>query len=204
MKDKPWFAVVYMFVITACFSSVLIGFSRLTRERVLANEQLALERAVLEAFPEIKISSSLDVHRLFTELFEKSDAAAGAFVYRKEGRPAGYAVPVSGKGFWARIQGIVGVSKDFKTITGISFYEQSETPGLGARIIEDDFRGQFEGLTIGPVERPVGIRPVTETLSGGQVHAITGATQTCVRLETLINEDLAVWLAAMRQQEGGQ
>lgn len=204
MRDKPWFAVVYMFVITACFSSVLIGFSRLTRDRVLANEQLALERAVLEVFPEIEVSSGPDVHRLFTELFEKTDAAAGAFVYRKDSQTVGYAVPVSGKGFWARIQGIVGVSNDFKTITGISFYEQSETPGLGARIIEDDFRGQFEGLTLGPLERPVGIRPVTETLSGGQVHAITGATQTCIRLETLINEDLAVWLAAMRHQEGGQ
>jgi len=98
----------------------------------------------------------------------------------------------------------VGVSKDFKTITGISFYEQNETPGLGARIVENDFRGQFEGLALGSVENPIGIRPVTETLGQSEVHAITGATQTCIRLEVLIDEDLSAWLTTMGKREDGQ
>lgn len=204
MKDKPWFAVAYMFVVTAVFSSVLIGFAQMTQERVLANEQLAMERAVLEAFPEIDIPSARDVHRLFTELFKKTDTAAGAFIYRKDGKIAGYAVPVSGKGFWAKIRGIVGVSEDFTTIAGISFYEQSETPGLGARIVEKDFREQFEGLAVGESDKPIGIRPVSVTLGEGEVHAITGATQTCMRLEVLINESLSAWLTAMKKQEGVQ
>ena len=37
-----------------------------------------------------------------------------------------------------------------------------------------------------------------------EVHAITGATQTCVRLEVLINEGLSAWLTAMKAREGGQ
>jgi Na+-transporting NADH:ubiquinone oxidoreductase subunit C len=201
MKNKPWFAVVYMFVITAGFSTVLIGFARVTQPRVAANEQLALERAVLEAFPEITVPPSAQVHELFSNMFEKSQAAAGAFVYRKDGQTAGYAVPVAGKGFWAKIQGIVGVSKDLKTLTGISFYDQNETPGLGARIVEEGFREQFEGLAIDRAEKPIGIRPPSVTLGENEVHAITGATQTCMRLETLINEDLSAWLTAMK--EGG-
>jgi Na+-transporting NADH:ubiquinone oxidoreductase subunit NqrC len=204
MKDKPWFAVVYMFAITACLSTVLIGFSRLTRERVSANEQLAFERAVLEAFPEIDIPSTAEVHGLFTARFEKSETAGGAYVYRKDNEIVGYAVPVAGKGFWATIGGVVGVSKDLATITGISFYEQTETPGLGARIVEPEFRGQFEGLTVGPIDRPVGIRPTSVTLSASEVHAITGATQTCVRLEALMNEGLSAWLKAMKAREGEQ
>lgn len=204
MKNKPWFPVLYMFVITAVFSTALIGFARMTRPRVLANEQLAFERAVLEAFPEITVPPSPQIHPLFNTLFEKNELAAGAYVYRKDGRLMGYAVPVAGKGFWAPIRGVVGVSADLTTITGISFYDQNETPGLGARIVEPSFRGQFEGLRVGVIEKPIGIRPVSETLRDSQVHALTGATQTCVRLEVLINERLSEWLAAMHTQGGGQ
>jgi len=204
MKNKPWFPVLYMFVVTAVFSSVLIGFAQMTRPRVLANERLAFERATLEAFPEITVPPSPQIHSLFNTLFEKSEDAAGAYVYRKDGRLVGYAVPVAGKGFWAPIRGVVGVSADLTMITGISFYDQNETPGLGARIVEPSFRGQFEGLRVGAIEKPIGIRPVSEALRDNEVHALTGATQTCVRLDVLINERLSEWLAAMRQKGGGQ
>ncbi len=197
MKDKPWFAVAYMFVITVFFSTVLIGFARLTQDRVIANEQVMFERAVLESFPEIDVPPTPQVNQRFSELFKKSDDAAGAFVYLKDGQIAGYAVPLEGKGFWAPIRGVVGVSKDLTTILGISFYDQNETPGLGARITEADFRAQFEGLTVGKIERPIGIRPPSVSPANNEVHAISGATQTCVRLEVLINEDLSAWLEAM-------
>jgi Na+-transporting NADH:ubiquinone oxidoreductase subunit C len=197
MKDKAWFPVAYMFIVTACFSTVLMGFSRVTRDRVRANEQIMFERAVLEAFPEINVPPSAQIHALFNELFEQSDDAAGAYAYRKAGQIAGYAVPGEGKGFWAPIRGIVGVSKDLTTILGISFYDQNETPGLGARITEPDFRAQFEGLTVGKIEKPIGIRPPSVSPADNEVHAISGATQTCVRLEGLINEDLSAWLEAI-------
>ena len=200
MKHEYWFPVVYMFVVTAFFSSVLIGFSRLTRDRVEANERVMFERAVLQAFPDIEVPPTPQINERFTGLFEMTDEAAGAYVYRKDGHIAGYAVPVAGQGFWAPIRGIVGVSEDLTTIRGVSFYEQAETPGLGARIEESDFREQFEGLRIGDLPRPVGIRPTTVTLDDNEVHAITGATQTCVRLERLINNDLSEWLAVMNRQ----
>lgn len=203
MKGKPWFPIAYMFVVTAAFSTVLIGFAKLTEDRVQANEQVMFERAVLEAFPEIDVPPTAQINQRFTELFEISETAAGAYVYRKDGQLAGYAVPVSGKGFWAPIRGVVGVSKDLTTITGISFYDQNETPGLGARITESDFREQFEGLTVGPIDKPIGIRPASVTPAEYEVHAIAGATQTCVRLEVLINDALSAWLKEMSAQEAG-
>jgi RnfABCDGE-type electron transport complex G subunit len=205
MKDKPLFAVIYMFVITAFFSSVLIGFSRLTRDRVEANQQLAFEKAVVQVFPTIQAKNNAAIHQIFTEQFEQRVAPDDCvfYVHLQDGEIAGYAVPVEGKGFWDTIKGVVGITPDQKIITAIAFYEQKETPGLGARIAEPDFCDQFIGRKIASGAKPIGIRSVGETLKENQVHAVTGATQTCVRLEKLINDGLAQWQQQMKQ-EGAQ
>lgn len=197
MRDKPFFAVIYMFVVTAFFSAVLIGFARLTRSRVDANQMIAFEKAVLGVIPEISATTNAQIHQIFTEQFELS---SGGYVYRKDGQVAGYAVPVEGQGFWATIKGIIGIAPDKQTITGISFYEQSETPGLGARIVEPAFCDAFTGKELAEGERLIGIRPDGTTLNNSEVHSITGATQTCVRLEKLINDGLAQWLQANQER----
>ena len=206
MKDKPFFAVVYMFVVTAFFSAVLIGFARLTRDKVQANQQLAFEKAVVQVFPTIQAKTNAAIHQIFTEQFEQRAAADDQvyYVYLKDGEISGYAVPVEGKGFWDTIRGIIGIASDQETITAIAFYEQKETPGLGARIAEPDFCDQFIGRKIASGAKPIGIRSVGETLKENQVHAVTGATQTCVRLEKLINEDLTQWRRFIERQENNR
>ena len=111
-------------------------------------------------------------------------------------------MPVEGQGFWAPIRGIIGITADKQTITGVAFYEQSETPGLGARIVEPVFCDAFTGKKLAEGERLIGIRQVGTTLNNSEVHSITGATQTCVRLEKLINDGLAQWRQV--NQEGAQ
>ncbi len=196
MKKKHWYPVVFMFVITACASLILIGLDRVTREKVRANEQLMLERAVLDVFPDMEKSAS--AHALFQKYFQTN--ADGVYEYLRDGAVAGYAVPVAGQGFWAPIRGIIGVSADLKTFTGASFYDQSETPGLGARILEDSFTGQFKGLVVGQPDKLIAIRPPASGLKPHEIHGITGATQTCLRLEKLINSGLSTWLTTMKLQ----
>jgi Na+-transporting NADH:ubiquinone oxidoreductase subunit C len=200
MRDKPYFAVVYMFVVTAFFASILIGFARLTRGRVEANEQLNFERAVVQAFPDIQFQNDQQVHQIFTEQFEK-DEQTGAYHYIEDGQLQGYAVPFEGQGFWDDIEGVIGIAADKQTIKGVDFYEQNETPGLGARIDENEFRKQFVGKTIKDNDKPIGIVPAAQTPGDNEVHAVTGATQTSVRLETLMNQDLRAWLDAMQNKE---
>lgn len=203
MRDKPYFAVVYMFIVTAVFTSVLVGFSRLTRQRVKNNEQLAFEKAVVQVFPTIQADGNAQVHKIFTEKFQRRTTADNGvfFVYVPEDEVAGYAVPVEGKGFWDTIKGVVGIASDQETITAVSFYEQKETPGLGARIAEPDFCGQFVGRKIASGPSPIAIRPVGTSLHDNQVFAVTGATQTCIRLETLINKGLIEWHRSLTAQE---
>ncbi len=202
MREKKWFPVVYMFLATAFFSSVVIGFTRLTRNRVAANEALALERAVVHVWPQTraKAANAAMVHQLFVEQATLPDeATGGAYTLRRHqgGTVAAYALPIAGQGFWAPIKGVIGIAADRKTITGIAFYEQNETPGLGAEIAQVPFCRQFEGKVMAPGQTPIRIRRPTVHLSENEVHAVTGATQTCTRLERIICQALQQWQEQM-------
>jgi Na+-transporting NADH:ubiquinone oxidoreductase subunit C len=196
MRDKPWYPVLYMFVITAFFSSILIGLARFTQGRVDLNRQLAVERAVLECLP-VELSPkapSLEVHETFQERVSgPTPSSGGAYLLTEEDRVVAYAVPLDGKGFWDKIRGFIGIDTDMYTVTGISFYEQNETPGLGAEIVQPPFRSQFVGKRVSEGEKAIGILPAGSSLGDSEVHAVTGATQTSTRLERIINEDLILW-----------
>lgn len=57
----------------------------------------------------------------------------------------GYVFPVNGMGLWDAIYGYLAVKPDGNTVIGISWYDQKETPGLGANISEADWQSQFPG-----------------------------------------------------------
>ncbi len=66
-----------------------------------------------------------------------------------ENRPVeGYVFPVNGMGLWDAIYGYLAVKPDGNTVIGISWYDQKETPGLGANISEPDWQSQFPGKHI--------------------------------------------------------
>lgn len=60
----------------------------------------------------------------------------------------GYVVPVNGMGLWDAIYGYLAIKPDGDTVIGISWYDQKETPGLGANISEPEWQSQFPGKHI--------------------------------------------------------
>jgi electron transport complex protein RnfG len=63
-----------------------------------------------------------------------------------------------------------GVDNEY-TVTGVKIMAHSETPGLGAKITEESFTGQFPGV----VEEDLML-----SKDGGAIDAITGATVSSV------------------------
>jgi len=192
-----------MFVITAVFSSVLIGLSRMTQARVEANELVAFERAVLNALSIEGAStlSSTDVHTLYLRDVQTNNAASGgALQYVPGGTFAAYALPFEGQGFWAPIKGVIGIKPDKTAVIGISFYEQNETPGLGAEIVKPAFCDQFQGKAISATGEPLSIMTKAEGMPSrtSEVEAVTGATQTSTRLERMINTAISAWRASVQ------
>ncbi len=93
--------------------------------------------------------------------------------YDADGKLLGYAFEISGEGFWDVISGYLAVSPDRRTILGIAFYRQSETPGLGAEITKPWFEEQFKDK---PICRPTwlpGKAPSTSPCRAGRREITT-------------------------------
>ena len=191
-----------MFVITLVLSSILILFGVITRRQVQTNAQLAFERSVLEALNvEIKGISPDNIHNDYKKAVKVLDMGMpGVFGFYEGENLSGYALVISGPGFWAPIKGVIGIETDARTIIGVSFYEQNETPGLGGEIVKSFFRDQFKGKKIASNGIPIELRMSAAELNENSVHMITGATQTSTRLGIFLNKRLAEWRERMKVQ----
>jgi len=112
-----------------------------------------------------------------------------AYVPRGTDEVRAVAVPFAGPGLWGPIKGLLSLEADWKTIRGIRFYEQEETPGLGGEIASERFCKQFTGKRIVGPDGTYGFR----IRRGGavalnEVDAITGATMTCRKVQDMLNE----------------
>ncbi|MCF6148378.1 MAG: FMN-binding protein [Candidatus Kuenenia sp.] len=74
---------------------------------------------------------------------------------------------------------------DGETLKGIEVLEHSETPGLGGRMAEDQFKKQFVGMKLKPRIKMVKERKAT---GENEFDAITGATNTSRGVEEFIND----------------
>lgn len=120
-----------------------------------------------------------------------------------------YGVQLMGKGLWGTIEGFGVISADLQTMQGIAFTKQSETPGLGARIMEEEYKYFFRNLDLtgfsaeNPAMAPViMVRKKAKTNvaeSTNSVQAITGATQTSQGVLDMINHNLRVYLPILQQ-----
>jgi Na+-transporting NADH:ubiquinone oxidoreductase subunit C len=201
MKNNRWFSVFYMLIVTAFFSSIIIGLSIATREQVKANETLALEKAVLQVFTGLykEGMSGTQIHQQFMdEVILPSEKTGNAWTIKDSSGRQAYAVPLNGQGFWASIKGVIGIAEDRETVTGIAFYEQNETPGLGAEIEKASWREQFKEKKLSVGEKVLIMKRPGETVGEHEVNAVTGATQTSVRLAKIIDDSVTQWRQKMR------
>ena len=139
--------VLSLICVVASVSLALVN--RLTKPRIIAQAKAEEEASLKEVMPE-------------AIRFEAVKYAEGVLYYKAYGADAkliGAAFKASHKGYSSVVETMVGMRRD-GTITAIKVVSQNETPGLGARVSETSFTGQFKNKNI--------------DLDG--VQAITGAT----------------------------
>ena len=107
---------------------------------------------------------------------------------------AGYAFSVTtSDGFDGDVTVAVGIQPD-GTVNGISFTELHETPGMGMRVDEDEFKGQFSGRNV---------EKFTLNKAGGsteddQIDTVSGASTTSGAVVNAVNAALDFFRATVK------
>ncbi len=178
------YTIIFMVVMTVvCVGAVSVIYQH-SKGRIDLNQEMFVRKAVLLAagiMPEKADAAKI------SEIFqaEVTEVGKGKEKYYKVNN-GNYVFPVTGTGLWGKIDAVVGLDKGLKTITGISFTDNNETPGLGARITEPWFCDQFKNK-----KGPMAFVPEgTKNEADNEFDQITGATITSRAVKDMVNEVL--------------
>ncbi len=156
--------IVVLTVICLVASLALAVVNRFTKDRiaqVAAGKKMA---AIAEVLPDTGT-----VPRTIVVADPATGASNTFYVVEKDGRFAGAAVETSSpNGYAGDIRLMVGINLR-REIQAIAILEQRETPGLGAKIATDGFKGGYAGVPIDTTRFKV-------KKDGGDMDAITAAT----------------------------
>ncbi|NOH63601.1 Na(+)-translocating NADH-quinone reductase subunit C [Vibrio sp. RE88] len=83
-------------------------------------------------------------------------------------------LPVHGTGLWSMMYAFVAVETDGNTVSGITYYEQGETPGLGGEVENPTWRAQWVGKKLFDDNHKPAIKIVKGGAPEGSEHGIDG------------------------------
>ena len=237
-KDSNRYVLLFGLGICVICSLLLSGVAEGLRSRIERNEALAARQEILavagQPLPDpADAQSVLAVYRQVIEeagvnprgeIIVGPDGAPGSdqgqslplYIYRVQGAVRAYIFPVEGPGLWSTLYGYLAVEPDGRTVRGITFYKEAETPGLGGEVrqawFQDNFRGKqiWDPRTRLPRAIEVIKGRVAERIPADQqafyVDGISGATMTSQGVTALLADWLRVYdpfLERVRQQQGG-
>lgn len=182
---------IFVMVMGTAAGGLLAGVDSFTRSTIERNKDLKLKSAVLDVL-EIGYDKE-NILSVFGDNVKEKRIDKYVFYTSKDGAVA---FKFEGPGLWGLIAGIASVNPDLKTIQTIKIIHQEETPGLGGRIGEEGFLGQFRGKEFFP---KIVFMPQGKASGKNEVDAITGATGSSKALEKLLNEALQKNIEAFKK-----
>ncbi len=192
MKGSAY-TLIYAAALGTVCATALTFAARFTEDRRVANqkaeEALNILLALKVPLPD-SVSSKQVVEAHKENVQEQMLGDLTTYEYEVNGKVLATAMRFAGPGLWGPIKGFLALEQDMKTIRGITFYEQEETPGLGGEIVTEGFRKRFVGKTIHDKDDNMGIvicKPGSAK-EQNEIDGITGATMTCDKVQAMLNE----------------
>lgn len=99
-------------------------------------------------------------------------------------------IPVSGKGAKSMMHAFLSLGLDGRTVNNLYYYQQRETPFLGARVQDENWRKQWSGKKVADDKGTPALKIVQEKSDKNDaytVDGISGATLTSTGVEKSIN-----------------
>lgn len=187
MKDTIKLIVV-LTIICSVAGLMLAAVNKVTKGPIAAAARTEKLDAMKKVLPEeFNNEPDKDVH-----ILSENGKEWEFFIARKDGKFAGAAFVVSSdKGYGGKISVMVGVDL-YEELHAIAILKQLETPGLGAKIEELEFRNGFPGRSLSETKWAV-------KKDGGDIDQITAATISSRAVVDAIAEGVNVYLANMKE-----
>jgi Na+-transporting NADH:ubiquinone oxidoreductase subunit C len=219
--------VLFMVVIAALYGAGVTGLHMSSTETVKQNKLFLEQRALVELFGlgDTQTLSKKEIAGIVEKQIDRSETLTDpetgkkipllkAYKSAAQDELVAYGFPFSGIGFWTEITGYIAVDASLQKTVGLKVISQAETPGLGARIEEPFFVEPFkEGIDISkpaPGKSYIymgtaGSQPDPGTPQYGRTFdAITGATQTSLAMERMLNASVAEFRRAADNRKAGE
>jgi len=118
----------------------------------------------------IEKAENSELMELLAEIFSGAEFREENGIYlaysQENGELLGYVARAEGKGYGGTISLLLGINRD-GTVRRVRVLSHNETPGLGAKVAEEDFLSQFEGKSVDEI---------LLKKDGGAIDAVSGAT----------------------------
>ena len=146
------------------------------------------ERAATQPASSIALAADSDI----AGLKRRERHALIYLVLDAQQRPDLIILPIRGRGYQSMLYAWLALDGDTQTVRALKFYQHGETPGVGARILEPEWEGQWQGLRafddqgvlrIG-VKRQAGSS--FDEYATYKVDAISGATRTTQGVDGMV------------------
>ncbi|MDY6915179.1 MAG: FMN-binding protein [Candidatus Cloacimonadota bacterium] len=188
-SDSKIYPIFFMILITVIFIGFLATFYEITASKVKAYETENNQRIILQLF-ELPTDNLQKNYNDFIEV--KKHGPREYFLAAKDGKILGYAFPIKGSGLWGTIEAVVAVTPDFDRIIAFDITKQNETPGLGGRITEPEFKEQFGNKKLLQNDKVIKYNLVAEDDKAGEfkISQITGATQSSKAVVQMLYKEL--------------
>lgn len=114
------------------------------------------------------------------------------YLVKEEGKLQQLIVPIYGKGLWSTLYGFIALKADLQTVSGITFYEHKETPGLGGEVDNPSWQASWRDKQAMDSTGTVVINVIKGRVDPGsdqaprQIDGLSGATITTRGVDQLI------------------
>jgi len=165
-----------LFVITLVAAIFLAFVYDITKEPIASQRQNVRDIAMREISPAASNFEPLEFPGQF------KDKITSLYFGINDGETVGYIIGVSPRGYSGKIDMLIGIDTD-GVITGVKIVQHTETPGLGARVTNEEFIGQYTGRS--------GFLSIVKIPSEeNEIQAITAATITGNAVTQGVNDAL--------------
>ena len=187
-KSNAFKNIAVLFVVALVSVALLAVLNQITKDKIADAETQARNEVYQSVFSEADSFTELDFsfkpedESIIINTVLEADSSS------KE--KLGYVYDVTSKnGYGGDVQIAVGITNDGE-ITAFKVITANETPGLGAKSMEDEYASQFSGLS---ALSPIAFSKTGANRDNNEIDAISGATITTTATTNAVNAAIDMW-----------